>query len=202
MFRVFSLIINLLGEKRRMPLNHTSQFAELTDDQFKLIGMVVVEWANIEFLQKNILSRLLLNPEFVSRIYTDFFSLNRMQEAIKEAINLHRYRYANKIVNDEILTKIERLCGQIQKARTKRNKFAHFCWMRNSDEAIFGTNFSFGLPHSKKAKKSLEKSSIVITNEELSKLYNESYNLVNSLTEILKALPTINEEELVRKMEP
>ena len=52
-----------------MPLNHTSQFAELTDDQFKLIGKVFVEWVNIEIMQKLVLSRLLFSPDFISRTY-------------------------------------------------------------------------------------------------------------------------------------
>jgi hypothetical protein len=51
-----------------VPLNHASRFSELTDDQFKLIGQIVVEWANIEFLQKIILSRLLLSPDFLEHI--------------------------------------------------------------------------------------------------------------------------------------
>ena len=179
-----------------MPLNHSSRFAELTDDQFKLIGRVVVEWANIEFLQKCILSRLLLSPDFISRTYTDLLNAHRMQDAIKEAVDLHRYRYASQVVNEETLTEIERVSREIQKARTHRNKFAHFCWARSSDEEIFGTSFSAGLPDSKKH----QKSHLVLKIEALDELYKESYDLVNSLIDIIEKLPKVDEEDLVRKI--
>lgn len=90
-----------------MPLNHTSQFAELTDEQFKLIGKIVVEWANIEFLQKLILSRLLFSAEFISRTYTDRMSAVRVQDAIKEAVDLHHQRYRANIISENILSEIE-----------------------------------------------------------------------------------------------
>ena len=47
-----------------MPLNHTSIYAELNDENYALIGRVVVEWFNVEFLLGNLLSRLLFTPEF------------------------------------------------------------------------------------------------------------------------------------------
>jgi len=65
-----------------VPLNHVSKYARLTDKHFRLIGQVAVEWANIEFLQKIILSRLLLSPEFPSRIYTDLISAARLQDGL------------------------------------------------------------------------------------------------------------------------
>ena len=178
-----------------MPLNHTSQFAELTDDQFKLIGKIVVEWANIEFLQKLILSRLLFSPEFISRTYTDHMSAVRVQDAIKESVELHRHRYRANVINENILSEIEKVNKEVRNARTHRNKFAHFCWTRSTDEAIFGTNFSAGLPESKKHKKSY----IVIKNEELEQLYKESFDLVDRINHILQKLPEIEEEDLARK---
>jgi hypothetical protein len=52
-----------------MPLNHTSEYAELTNEQFALIGRLVIEWSNIEFLLGVLLSRLLFMPEFVGRVW-------------------------------------------------------------------------------------------------------------------------------------
>ena len=179
-----------------MPLNHTSQFAELTDDQFKIIGKVVVEWANIESLQKQVLSRLLFSPAFISRTYTDRMSAVKVQDAIREAIELHRHRYRTNVIDEEILTEIEKVNKEVHKARTFRNKFAHFCWTRSTDEEIFGTNFSAGLPKSKKHQKSY----IIIKNEELDDLYKESYELVDKINQILEKLPQLEEEDLVRKV--
>lgn len=178
-----------------MPLNHTSQFAELTNEQFQLIGKIVVEWANIEFLQKLILSRLLFSPDFISRTYTDRMSAVKVQESIKESVALHRHRYGANIVSEDILSKIERVNEDVHNARAHRNKFAHFCWSRSTDEEIFGTNFSAGLPESKKGKKSF----ITIKNNELKQLYKESYNLVDKINKILEKLPEIEEESLAKK---
>lgn len=132
-----------------MSLNHTSIYAELTDQQFKMIGKIVVEWTNIEFLQKQILGQLLFTPEFLSRTFSDLITAARIQDAIKEAVALHRRRYCCKVINDEILIEIEQVNNAVTVARAHRNKFAHFCWCRSSDEEIFGTNFSGGLPDSK-----------------------------------------------------
>lgn len=178
-----------------MPLNHTSQFAELTDDQFKLIGKIVVEWANIEFLQKLILSRLLFSAEFISRKYTDRMSAVRIQDAIKEGVDLHRQRYRAHIISEDILSDIEKVNKEVQTARIHRNKFAHFCWTRSTDEEIFGTNFSAGLPDTKKHNKSF----IVVKNRELEQLYKESFDLVDKINQILEKLPEIKEEDLARR---
>jgi len=177
-----------------MPLNHTSQFAELTDEQFKLIGKIVVEWANIEFLQKLILSRLLFSAEFVSRTYTDRMTAVKIQDAINESVDLHRHRYGANIVSEDILSDIEKVNKEVDNARIHRNKFAHFCWTRSTDEEIFGTNFSAGLPGSKKYRKS----DIVITNKELDQLYKESYDLVDKINQLIEKLPVIEEEDFIR----
>jgi hypothetical protein len=65
-----------------MPLNHTSEYAELTNEQFALIGRLVIEWSNIEFLLGVLLSRLLFTPEFVGRVYSDEMSATRMERAL------------------------------------------------------------------------------------------------------------------------
>jgi hypothetical protein len=181
-----------------MSLNHTSQFAELTDEQFKLIGKIVIEWSNIEFLQKQILSRLLFSPELISRTYTDRMSAVSVQDAIKESVDLHRYRYGANVISEDILSEIEKVNEVVHKARTHRNKFAHFCWTRSTDEEIFGTNFSAGLPESKKGKKSY----IVVKNKKLEVLYKESFNLVGKIIQILDKLPKIEEEDLVKNAKP
>lgn len=41
----------------RMSLNHVSQYSQLTDQHFQAIGELVVEWSNIEFLLRSVLTR-------------------------------------------------------------------------------------------------------------------------------------------------
>lgn len=180
----------------KMSLNHISKYTELTDNQFEKIGKVVVEWSNVEFLQKQLLYRLLLTPEFMGRTYTDLISAAKIQDAIREAVEHHRIRYGCKIIKEEQLVKITVTNEKVAKARANRNKFAHFCWLRSTDDEIFGTRFSAGLPDSKKHKKG----SLSIKTAEIDALYKESYELVENLNRIIEELPEVGEEELLRNI--
>jgi hypothetical protein len=179
-----------------MPLNHIADYAELTDEQFKLIGKIVVEWSNIEFLQKVILSRLLLTPGYLSRTYTDVISAAKIQDAIREAVELHLYRYVCRIIEEELLNEIIQANNKITLARANRNRIAHFCWSRSSDEEIYGTNFSAGLPSSKKH----EKSFLKIKTKDIIELYKESYDLVTHLNNIIEKLPELKEEQIIKEI--
>jgi len=119
----------------------------------------------------------------------------KIQDAIKESVDLHRHRYGANIVSEYILSDIEKVNKEVDNARIHRNKFAHFCWTRSTDEEIFGTNFSAGLPGSKKYRTS----DIVITNKELEQLYKESYDLVDRINQLIEKLPEIEEEDFIRR---
>lgn len=179
-----------------MPLNHTSQYAELTDDHYKAIGKIVVEWSNIEFLLGVLLSRLLITPEFLARSYTDRMSAAQMQEAIKEGVEIHQYRYRSKLICEENLEKITTINEQITALRVLRNKFAHFCWARNTDNEIFGTSLSGGVPTSKKHSKSYTTYTIA----ELANFHQEAYEIVDCLSLLIEHLPKIEEDGLTNKI--
>jgi hypothetical protein len=63
-------------------LNHVSQYSQLTDVHYNAIGKVVIEWSNIEFLLRILLTRLLLTPDFPGRTFTDRLTAAKVQEAI------------------------------------------------------------------------------------------------------------------------
>jgi hypothetical protein len=179
-----------------MALNHTSQYAELTDDQFKIIGKIVIEWSNIEFLQKIILCRLLFTNEFLGRSFTDQISAARVQVAINEAIEIQLKRYQGKLISKSVLEELLALNKEVTEIRGKRNKFAHFCWSRSNDEEIFGTNFSGGVPKTKKQKRG----TITLNLSEMHNLYQQSYELVEKLSLMLDKLPEIDEEEIIKRL--
>lgn len=104
-----------------MPLNHTSKYAELTDEQFALIGRLVIEWSNIEFLLGVLLSRLLFTPEFLGRVYSDEMSASRIQVAPKKALDIHRHRYGSRVVPTETLDEILQLNADIEWFHGLRN---------------------------------------------------------------------------------
>ena len=172
-----------------MPLNHSSKFSELTDEHFKLIGKITVEWSNIELLLRVLLARLLFTPEFLARTYTDHITAAKLQEAIIEASNIHRCRYQYKIISEATIQTILQINEQISQLRSSRNKFAHFCWMRSNDNEVFGTNFSGGIPNGKKHKKSF----ISYTVAELEDFYRKAYAVVDELLKIKDNLPEAEE---------
>lgn len=179
-----------------MPLNHSSQYAELTSKHFQAIGKLTVEWSNIEFLLGVLLSRLLITPEFLARTYTDQISGAKRQEAINEACKLHSYRYNYQLISEELIQKILDANNKITPLRAARNKFAHFCWSRSTDEEIFGTNFSGGVPGGNKYKKSF----VSFTVSELDELHKKAYAIVDVLSDITQKLPAMEEEGLSRKV--
>lgn len=179
-----------------MPLNHTFQYAELTDVQFTAIGKIVVEWANVEFLLGVLLSRLLVTPEFLARSYTDRMSAVKLQEAIKEAVETHQQNYGCKLVEESDLDQILNLNNRVTALRSTRNKFAHFCWTRSTDDGIFGTNFSGGVLSSNKHKKSHK----TFTVTELSSFHEKAYKLVDELSSLVQSLPAMEEDDLASKV--
>ncbi|WP_228344477.1 hypothetical protein [Venatoribacter cucullus] len=179
-----------------MPLNHSSQYAELTDEHFQAIGKLTVEWSNIEFLLGELLSRLLVTPAFLARTYTDHMSGAKRQEAIREACEIHRYRYGYKLVSEEQIKQIQIINNQITHLRSTRNKFAHFCWSRSNDEEIFGTNFCGGIPEGSKHRKSF----VSFTVTELAEFHKKAYAIVDLLTEAIQNLPEMQEEGLTSKV--
>lgn len=157
-----------------MSLNHTSKYAELADEQFSLIGRLVIEWSTIEFLIGVLLSRLLFTPEFLGRVYSDEMSASRIQGAPKKALDIHRHRYGSRIVPTETLDEIMQLNAGIEKFRGLRNRFSHFCWSRSNDEEIFGSGLSGFVPPSKR----LDKDSMKVSVSELKEAYRNACQLV------------------------
>lgn len=176
-----------------MPLNHTSQYSELTEAQYAGLGKAVVEWANVEFLLGVLLSRLLATPEFLSRTYTDSISAVRLQEAIKEAVEIHRIRYRHRLVSEQILLEILQLNSQVTVIRGMRNKIAHFCWVRSHDEELFGTGFRGGVPSPKTERRDYA----VLTSRELAQINTEAHSLVEKLMGLVANLPEVREESLL-----
>lgn len=175
-----------------MPLNHSSQYAQLTPKQFEAIGRLVIEWSNIEVLLGAILSRLLFVPEFLGRTYTDEINAARLETAIKNALEIHSRRYGDRIISKDEGVQIKNLLKRVSKFRTLRNKFAHFCWSRSTDDEIFGTRLSGKLPTPEREKSE----SVTISLRDLDTAYAEAYSIVEEALAIIKTLPNTEEERI------
>lgn len=176
-----------------MPLNHASQYSALTEVQYAAIGRAVVEWANVEFLLETMLARLLATPEFLARTYTNSISAVRLQEAIIEAVEIHSHRYGHRLVSRELVQQVLDVNNRVSALRAVRNKLAHFCWMRSSDDELFGTSFPGGLPSPKKERREYA----TLTVRDLTRLNEQSHLLVEELMGIVKQLPEVTEESLL-----
>jgi hypothetical protein len=172
-----------------VPLNHSSEFAELTDRQYMMLGKAVVEWANIEQLLSILLGRLLATPDFLARTFTDPLAAVRLQSAIQEAVEIHRVRYEEKVIAGALLDDIIRINQSVTALRTIRNRIAHFCWCRYSDESLFGTSFAGGISTPKSERKNVA----VITLTELTDFHQDAFALVEQLIALTEKLPAIDE---------
>ncbi|MBF9252389.1 hypothetical protein I2I11_03705 [Pontibacter sp. 172403-2] len=178
-------------------LNHSSKYAELTDEQFLIIGKIVVEFSNMEFLLGVVASRLLITPEFLGRSYTDKLSASALQDVIINALDIHRRRYDFKIISSAQVDDIKKAIQRITQIRVLRNAFAHYCWTRQTDTEIFGTKLSGAIPKESNP----DKDSKIISNEELNKIYNEAYSIVEHLTKLIQELPELKEDiEILKKL--
>lgn len=158
-----------------------------------LIGMFVTEWATAEFYLGVILGRLLLAPEYLSRTYTDSLGAAQVQDAIRQAVGIHKERYSSKLIASNLLDEILALNSQIGKLRSLRNKFAHFCWMRSSDDEMFGTNFSGAALSDKRQKNSFASLKIA----EIRQQHKELFDAVERLQTIAEDIPKISEDSAI-----
>jgi hypothetical protein len=179
-----------------MPLNHTSSYSELTDEHYSLIGKVVIEWSNVEFLLGSILSRLLFTPEFPGRVFSRGMGAMKLQKSIDEAVELHKLRYGARIVPEDILSQITSINKNLSKLRKTRNQFAHFCWARSNDDEIYGVGFSSATAGSKR----LDKDMITLKVDELKEFYSQLYKLVDDLGKVTESLPEMEEDGISSKL--
>jgi len=176
-----------------MPLNHASEYSQLTNAQYAELGKAVVEWANVEYLLGVLLSRLLGTPEFLARTYTASISAVRLQDAIAEAVEIHRIRYKHRLASEQVLLEVIQVNSQVTALRSMRNKIAHFCWMRSHDEELFGTSFRGGVPSAKMVRRD----HTVLTSSELSKLNGDAHSLVEQLLKLVAKFPEVREESFL-----
>jgi hypothetical protein len=174
-----------------MTINHSSKFSDLTDDQYKLIGKVIVEFSNLDFLLGTLLSRMLIMPEFLGRTYNDLLMANKLIEGIENAIDIHKERYGFRFIDQNGIQEIQELLVQIKGIKSTRNKFAHYCWSRWDDSKIFGSKLSGKLPKFNNP----NADSMTITNNDLEKEYLKAYNAAEKLSSIITTLPELEENK-------
>lgn len=168
-----------------VPLNHASAFADLTEAQYAAIGRVMVESSNLEHLVERLLIRLARTPDFLGLTLTNPIGSVRRLDALKTLVDVHRRRYSCHFVESEVLDELQDAARNVDKFRIDRNKFAHYCWCRESDEKVFGIKFTGKQP----TLQSPTKDSIVLTLADLNAMATEMRALVRRLQTVLDGLP-------------
>ena len=172
-----------------MPLNHVSQYSDLTDQQYCAIGKILVESSNIEYLIECFLIRLCRAPYFLGLTLTNQINPVRRLESLKILIDVHRRRYQCKFIKPETLDRIDDLIKEIDSSRIDRNKFAHYCWCRSDDNRIFGIRFTGKQPSSLKP----NKDSIIFSIDELNQMIKRLREIVKELESLLTHIEEIPE---------
>ena len=140
------------------------------------------------------LNRLLITPEFLGRTYNDELTSTKIISGIENAIEIHSLRYNYKVIEKTKIEEITKIVSRAKGVNTLRNKFAHYCWTRYTDDQIFGSRLSGKLPKRNKP----DKYSVLMTNKELYIEYSKAYEVAEDLMRILKELPEIEEERVFK----
>lgn len=176
-----------------MPLNHAGEFSELTDEQYQLIGKLTVEWSNIEYLMTVLLARLLLVAEFPARTFTDMSSASNLERQLQVALDLHHWRYGDRVISEVLQDRVKQTLDAISKARPLRNALAHYCWCRSNDQQLFGSAF-LGNP----IKNGMEnKGTKVLEVSEMKQAHNIMHELTETLCQLTQDLPRVDEIKLL-----
>ena len=93
---------------------------------------------------------------------------------IKNAIDIHERRYGNSLVSNDLCEIINVKLAEIDSIRLIRNKFAHYCWSRDSDDKIFGTGFL----HKQSKFSKPNEGVIVITNKEIEEIVGSLFTIL------------------------
>ncbi len=168
-----------------MPLSHSSQYADLTEEQYACIGRIMVESSNLEHLVERLLVRLAGSPDFLGLSLTNPLSATRRLEALKTLVDVHRRRYNCHLVDSAVLDEIDQAQQGIDSLRIDRNRFAHYCWCRQDNERIFGIKFTGKQPDVRKPGRDC----VVFTLTELDDMIADMKILVEHLEALLEQLP-------------
>ena len=178
-----------------MPVNHYTKYNELPDHHYSLIGKVMVEFSNIDTLLSILLTRLLLSPDFLGRSYTDQLTISRTINAIKQALDVHFYRYNNKFISEEKSGHIRDVLKSVEEVQKVRNKFAHHNVGRHLD-GISLINFSGKPPNEKDPTSNYT----VMSEESLKNLYTNAYGIVEVLRKITETIREVDEVFILKEL--
>ncbi len=115
----------------------------LTEPQLIGIGSVVSAWAILESVLQDALVTLAQSPSTLGQALTEDLGPDNRLKALKRLCQT--WQIIMKVRNreqSEMLDELAAVGVWIEKQKGLRNKIAHWQWMRQSDQKVFGFKYS------------------------------------------------------------
>lgn len=112
----------------------------LTDDHFKAIGRISVNFSNLEFMMKLCVNYLVGGGQDEGLMLTAHLGFLQLTTV------LHQLYRRKNVTDSARLTEIDALVGHIDTARISRDTIVHSNWFYAEDGEAFGFKFPRGRP--------------------------------------------------------
>ena len=128
---------------RRPPKDWAPPTAGLTHPQLIGIGAVITTWAALEQTLEHLLYELVQAPDVLGQALSeDLNADSRCKALLRLCVSWEQSLAPEYTSERESLEQIRSSVKWARRNRDKRNKFAHYNWMRITDEQMMGFKFS------------------------------------------------------------
>lgn len=169
-----------------------NEYSRPTTAQYALLGEAVVDWSIVDLLVESLIARLARAPDFPMLAVTKRLGAEARNGALQALAEMHEQRYGGRVLASEAVANVADIRRQLQSLKPFRNRVAHWIWMRQTDDKLFGT------PMLGRGPKDGRDDGVVMTNAELREHLDQLPPLASLIEATLSALPEIDEDKMVR----
>jgi hypothetical protein len=167
-----------------------TEYARPTPTQYALLGEAVVDWSIIDLLVESLLARLARAPDFPMLAVTKRLGADARNAALQALAEMHEQRYGGQVLPAQAVAKVALIRKRLEALKPFRNRVAHWIWMRQTDDTLFGTPMVGRVP------KRGRDDGVVMTNAELRAHLDELPPLAELIEVVLKDLPEVDERSM------
>lgn len=130
----------------RSPLQGLPDSAWPTINQLAAIGTVVNAWSWLDLAVQNLLCRLVQSATHLSQTLTEDLSPDNRIKALRRLAHTLDSVFLN-ITGEQAaaIAEIDAVAKWMAANKAKRNNIAHYLWLRNTDEKMFGWKYSLAI---------------------------------------------------------
>lgn len=124
------------------PTGWAPESAGLTVTQLAAIGFVMTTWATLETIYQHTLFVLAQSPDMLGQALTEDLSPDNRSKAMKRLCASWKLALGDRFPEQtEALDKALEITKWIDTNKAERNHLAHWNWLRNDDESMFGFKY-------------------------------------------------------------